>query len=177
MTEADIDTLLSRVTPLPDGSYRAAASRFLSGRPLGPFDWKGRRDDDPADRVNHENRRELRGLRMICAWLAHFDMKQHNTLDMWVEEDGRRFVRHHLIDFASTLGMGANGPFPLVEHGVRLRPVGDGRAGARARAVDRRVAGLDAARLGSPRSATSTRRTFDPDGVEAAASPTPRSRT
>ena len=86
MTEADVDTLLSRVMPLPDGSYPAAASRFLPGRPLGPFDWKGRRDDDPTDRVNHENRRELRGLRMICAWIAHFDMKQHNTLDMWVEE-------------------------------------------------------------------------------------------
>jgi hypothetical protein len=29
---------------------------------------------------------------------------------MYVEEDGSRFVKHHLIDFASTLGAGANGP-------------------------------------------------------------------
>jgi hypothetical protein len=122
MTESDLDTLLAGVAALPDGSYRAIASRFLSGKPLGPFDWKGRRRDDPFDRVKHENRRELRGLRMICAWLGHFDMKQHNTLDMFVDDGARRYVKHHLIDFASTLGMGAAYPFPVanMEHGVDL---------------------------------------------------------
>jgi hypothetical protein len=125
MIEADLDTLLSAVAGGADGSYRAIASRFLSGKPLGPFDWKGRRRDDPFDRVKHENRRELRGLRMIAAWLGHFDMKQHNTLDMWVERDGRRYVEHYLIDFASTLGMGAGGPFPManMEYGVDLSAI------------------------------------------------------
>jgi hypothetical protein len=47
---------------------------------------------------------------LFAAWLNHFDSKQQNSLDMLVEEDGRRFVRHHLIDFASTLGSGARGP-------------------------------------------------------------------
>ena len=122
MTEADLDSMLTRVVPEPDGSYRAIASRFLAGKPLGPFDWKGRRKDDPFDRVKHENRRELRGLRMICAWLGHFDMKQHNTLDMWIEDGSRRYVKHYLIDFASTLGMGAGGPFPManMEYGADL---------------------------------------------------------
>ena len=122
MTAADLDTVLASVTAEPDGSYRAIASRFLAGRPVGPFDWKGRRRDDPFDRVKHENRRELRGLRMVCAWLGHFDMKQGNTLDMWVEEGSRHYVRHYLIDFASTLGMGAAGPFPManMEYGVDL---------------------------------------------------------
>ncbi|HMB71775.1 MAG TPA: hypothetical protein VKU85_20860, partial [bacterium] len=36
----------------------------------------------------------------------------HNTLDMYVEENGNRFVKHHLIDFASTLGSGASGASP-----------------------------------------------------------------
>ncbi len=112
MTEADLDTILAAAGPAPDGTWRALSSRFLAGRPIGPFDWIGRRADDPNDRVDHEDRRELRGLRVISAWLCHFDTKQHNTLDMYVEHAGRHFVRHHLIDFASTLGAGAGGPAP-----------------------------------------------------------------
>lgn len=112
MTDADLDELLARVERNPEGSWRALASRFLSGTPVGPFDWQGRRRDDPNDRVNHEDRREIRGLAVLAAWLCHYDTKQGNTLDMYVEEDGRRFVRHYLIDFASTLGAGGTGPFP-----------------------------------------------------------------
>jgi hypothetical protein len=122
MTEADLDTLLASVVAEPDGSYRVLASRFLSGKPIGPFDWKGRRKADPFDRVKHENRRELRGLRMICAWLGHFDMKQHNTLDMWIDDGSHRYVKHYLIDFASTLGMGAAGPYEManMEYGADI---------------------------------------------------------
>jgi hypothetical protein len=112
MTVADIDGILARVEPTADGAWRAIASRFLKGKPVGPFDWQGRRRDDRQDRVRHENRRELRGFRVFAAWLGHFDTKQHNTLDMYVEEEGRHFLRHHFIDFASTLGAGATGPFP-----------------------------------------------------------------
>lgn len=111
MTQADLDAILSTVAPGSDGAWRALASRFLAGTPVGPFSWLGRRTDDPFDTVRHENRRELRGLRVIAAWLAHFDTKQQNTLDTYVEEGGRRYLRHHLIDFASTLGSGATGPF------------------------------------------------------------------
>jgi hypothetical protein len=110
MTEADIEAILERVDPVAPGEYLAISSKFLSGRPVGPFDYRGRRDDDPNDRLDHQHRRELRGLRLLAAWLLHFDTKQGNTLDMYVEEDGRRFVKHYLIDFASTLGAGAHGP-------------------------------------------------------------------
>jgi len=113
MTEADLDALLDGVDRLPSGRWRAIASRYLTGRAIGPFSWTGRRDDDPNDRVPHEDRRELRGLRVFAAWLCHFDTKQGNTLDMYVKEGGTQFVRHYLIDFASTLGAGASGPFPL----------------------------------------------------------------
>ncbi len=112
MTSADLDTVLAKVAPTPDGSWRAIASRLLKGKPVGPFNWHGRRKDDPSDRVNHENRRELRAMRVFGAWLAHFDTKQHNSLDMYVEEGGRHYLRHYFIDFASTLGAGATGPFP-----------------------------------------------------------------
>jgi hypothetical protein len=36
--------------------------------------------------------------------LNHVDSKSINTLDTVVELDGRRVVRHHLLDFGSTLG-------------------------------------------------------------------------
>jgi hypothetical protein len=113
MTEADLEAILAKVEANADGEYLAISSRFLDGVPVGPFDYRGRRDDDPNDRVPHHHRRELRGLRVFAAWLNHFDTKQANTLDMWIEEDGRRFLKHYLIDFASTLGAGANGVKPV----------------------------------------------------------------
>lgn len=110
MTSADLGAIFGSVAKLSDGRFHAIASRYVPGRPLGPFDYRGRRADDPNDRIDHQQRRELRGLRMFAAWLNHFDMKQHNTLDAYIGEEGRGFVRHYLIDFASTLGAGANGP-------------------------------------------------------------------
>jgi hypothetical protein len=112
MTDGDIDAILARVAQSPTGTWRALASRFLPGEPLGPFDWRGRRGDDPNDRVNHEDRRELRAFRMFAAWLCHYDTKQGNTLDMFVDGGGRHFVRHYFIDFASALGAGPQGPVP-----------------------------------------------------------------
>ena len=93
-----------------DGKWVALASRFLDGVPLGPFDYKGRRKDDPNDRIDHEDRRELRGLRVISAWIHHFDSKRDNTLDVYVGEPGQGHVKHYLIDFASTMGSGGSGP-------------------------------------------------------------------
>jgi hypothetical protein len=112
MTEADIDSILAHVASAPDGSYRAIASKFLSGKPVGPFNYKGRRKDDPNDRIDHEDRRELRALRLFASWLHNFDTKQHNSLDMFVEENGRHYVKHHLIDFTGTLGAAGRGPVP-----------------------------------------------------------------
>lgn len=109
MEESDLNDILSRVDHVPSGEFLALSSKFLDGTPVGPFDYKHRRKDDPNDRLQHQYRRELRGLRVVAAWVGHFDTKQHNTLDMYVEEDGARFVKHHLIDFASTLGSGARG--------------------------------------------------------------------
>lgn len=116
MTVEDLDEMLARVERNERGEYLAIASRFLDGKPAGPFDYSGRRGDDPNDRVKHQYRRELRGLRVIAAWLNHFDTKQGNTLDMYVEEDGKRFLKHHLIDFTSTLGAGASGPSEKYGH-------------------------------------------------------------
>ncbi len=110
MTMDDFDRIMKRVERLPDGRVRAMASKFLDGKPLGGFRYLGTRKDDPNDIVPHEHRRELRGLYVLCSWVKHFDIKASNTLDMYVEEDGRRFVKHYLIDFGSTLGSTTEGP-------------------------------------------------------------------
>jgi hypothetical protein len=123
MVESDLDHILERVEQVSPGEYLAISSKFLEGKPIGPFDYKGRRQDDPNDHIRHEQRRELRGLRVFCAWLHHFDTKQHNSLDTFIKVDGEKgYVRHHLIDFASTLGAGANGPKAKYgrEYGVDL---------------------------------------------------------
>ncbi|MEE9269419.1 MAG: hypothetical protein V3V49_04075 [Candidatus Krumholzibacteria bacterium] len=110
MTPQDIDRIMRGVERRPDGTIRAVASRFLQGKVLGPFRYEGTRKDDPNDFIPHEHRRELRGLRMIAAWLNHYDTKANNTLDVHVEGGGRRYVRHYLIDFGSTLGSRGNEP-------------------------------------------------------------------
>lgn len=107
MTPADVKRILDRVPRDADGRYRALASRLLSGTPLGPFQYRGRRRDDPEDLVPHEHRRELRGLWTLAAWTNHADSRGPNSLDMWIEAEGRAFVRHYLIDFNGCLGSGS----------------------------------------------------------------------
>src|SRR5262249_7644909 len=102
-----LDQILRAVPQRPDSSYRALASRLLAGKPLGPFEHRGRRKDDPEDLIPHERRRELRGLWTLAAWTNHADVRGPNSLDMWVTEGGRSFVRHHLIDFNGCLGAGS----------------------------------------------------------------------
>lgn len=104
LTEAMIDEILAQGVRLADGRYRASASRLLEGKPLGPFTYQGTRADDPNDVIPHEDRRELRGGRLLAAWINHFDAREQNTLDTWIEKDGKGFIRHHMIDFGDSFG-------------------------------------------------------------------------
>ena len=104
MTERDLTEILLKAPKLPDGRYRSVASFYLKGKNVGEFRYYGTRSDDPNDIVPHEHRRDLRGLRVFCAWLGHDDSRAINTLDMLVEGNGVQFVKHHLIDFGATLG-------------------------------------------------------------------------
>lgn len=112
MTRADLASLLARVNRQPDGTIRVTASKFLPGKPIGPFRYYKTRKDDPNDFIPHEHRRELRGLRTIASWVNHWDTKASNTLDIYVDDSGRRYVRHYLIDFGSTLGSQGDEPMP-----------------------------------------------------------------
>ena len=107
LTRGQLRRRLRAVPRLDDGRVRVTASRYLTGRPTGPFRYYGTRSDDPNDVIRHENRRELRGLRLFAAWTNHDDTRAHNTQDSWVEDDGRHYIRHHLLDFGSTFGSGS----------------------------------------------------------------------
>ena len=107
LTRGQLRRRLRGVRRLADGRVRVTASRYLVGRPIGPFRYYGTRSDDPNDVIPHENRRELRGLRLFAAWTNHDDTRAHNTQDSWVEEGGGHYIRHHLLDFGSTFGSGS----------------------------------------------------------------------
>ena len=111
MKVADVDFLLDKAQSERDGSYRVIASKALPGDVLGGFRFYGTRSDDPNDTVPHEHRRELRGYRVFAAWFNHVDAKAINSLDTLVkDEKGHATVRHHLLDFGSTLGSGGVWP-------------------------------------------------------------------
>lgn len=112
MTDEDIDEILSLAARLKDGQYRAVAGKYLPGKPKGPAPFEGMREDDPNDWIPHEHRRDLRGMRVLASWVNDNDLREGNTLDMYVEEDGRRFLRHYFIDLGSALGSETKYPNP-----------------------------------------------------------------
>src|SRR5688572_28855871 len=107
MRRSDIDRLLERSARLPSGKYRATASRFADGIPLGYFNYFGTRPDDPNDIHPHEHRRELRGSRVFAAWLNHDDSRGINSLDMLDGPTGSKHIKHYMFDFGSIMGSGS----------------------------------------------------------------------
>ena len=105
--QSDPARWLRTVPKRADGSIRALASLWVPGKVVGQFMFTGRRSDDPNDVFPHERRRELRGLRLFAAWLNHDDARAINSIDTYVEENGRRYIRHYLQDFGSNLGSGS----------------------------------------------------------------------
>ena len=104
MRQGDVASVLSQVPRDAKGRYRAVASLYLAGKPVGPFRYDGTRGDDPNDIYKHENRRDLRGLAAFSAWLNHTDTKSINSLDTLVEMNEVKVIKHHLIDFGAILG-------------------------------------------------------------------------
>lgn len=106
MIRSDIEEMLEPYPRRDDGTIRALASKYVDGRPYGPWNFVGTRKDDPNDRVLHEHRRELRGLSVLGAWLNDADRRAANTLAVYTDE---KYVKHYLIDMGSTLGANASG--------------------------------------------------------------------
>jgi hypothetical protein len=118
--EAALDAMLKKV-PKRGELIRFQASAWLPGRLIGPFRYEGTRDDDPNDVVPHEQRRELRGGRLLAAWIDHFDAREQNSMDSWIadgtgesEKSGKQakpdpdsspgHVVHYYLDTSDALG-------------------------------------------------------------------------
>jgi hypothetical protein len=104
MKQSDVDQIYKRIAWLPDGRVQAVASKVIPGDVIGTFLFNGTRTDDPNDIFLHEDRRELRGLRVFAAWLNHDEIQTFNTLDANVSQNGGSCIQHYLIDFNSTFG-------------------------------------------------------------------------
>ena len=107
LDRAHLERSLARIVHEPDGRIRGMASRMIDGKALGGHAAEGVRKDDPNDRIPHELRRDLRGLYTFFAWFDQTDVKEDNSLDMWVKDPAdpkRHYVKHYLIDFGASLG-------------------------------------------------------------------------
>jgi hypothetical protein len=110
LDRGELERTLGELDVGPDGTIRGLASRLLDGEVLGGHPAVGVRADDPNDRISHQLRRDLRGAYAIFAWLDHSDIKEDNSLDMFVADPGdprRRYVQHYWVDFGLSLGVQA----------------------------------------------------------------------
>ena len=110
MRQKDVEQIYKRIAWSGDGLAQAVASRVIPGDILGTFLFNGTRTDDPNDVFPHEDRRELRGLRVFAAWLNHDEIQTFNTLDAVQEKQAGSCVQHYFIDFNSTFGSAAIQP-------------------------------------------------------------------
>jgi hypothetical protein len=64
-------------------------------RSIGPWDF---------DRLGHEDRRELRGLGLLAAWVGWFDSRFENTRLKVITSGGRSELQHYITDPGGGLG-------------------------------------------------------------------------
>jgi hypothetical protein len=107
---AALDHVLSEANRRAE-QYRMQASGWLPGYLIGPFRYERTRSDDPNDAIAHDDRRELRGGRVLAAWLNHFDAREQNTMDSWIasnpgagHDSSPGYVRHYYIDTSDSFG-------------------------------------------------------------------------
>jgi hypothetical protein len=107
---AALGRVLAQATRGENGLLRMQASAWLPGYLIGPFRYEGTRGDDPNDVIPHEERRELRGARLLAAWVNHFDAREQNTMDSWLaakpkeRDSSPGFVRHYYLDTSDSFG-------------------------------------------------------------------------
>lgn len=97
-------------SPKRGGLIRLGASAWIPGLAIGAYRFEGTRSDDPNDVVPHEDRRELRAMRLLAAWINRVDAREANTLDVWMADDARvsdsspGHVLHYQLDMSESLG-------------------------------------------------------------------------
>lgn len=104
-----LDAILAKC-PKRGDTVRMQASAWIAGQNVGPFRYVGTRSDDPNDVIPHQDRRELRGSRLIAAWIDHIDAREGNSLDTWIADrkdlpdSSPGHIVHYLLDTSESLG-------------------------------------------------------------------------
>jgi hypothetical protein len=110
LTPSMLAELLRRTPRETDGTIRVCASRWLEGRSLGSWAYMGRRADDPNDRIDHQNRRDVRGFGVFAAWVNDIDTMENNTMDSFVGAEHGGHVIHYQQDVGGSFGQFAAVP-------------------------------------------------------------------
>ena len=119
MTPEALQELLLFIPYTEDGKLRVSAAQLLEGELKGPFNFHGRRKSDPDDVIRHENRRELRALRVFSSWLNNYDVRRGNTMQTEVQENGESVSKNYILNYNAALGAGhheAKPPMFIHEH-------------------------------------------------------------
>jgi hypothetical protein len=93
------------VVPWSDGE-RVLATRWPVGVDLGPTPM-AQRDDDPNDHLPHVERRTLRALGTLSAWLGMTRLEPRMLRDVYVGEPDEGHVEHWLVGLQGALGVDA----------------------------------------------------------------------
>lgn len=124
LSQARVDEQLAGVARNADGTIRAVLVPWVPGRVLGAYDMIGTTAGDPNDRIPHQDRRSLRADWLFDSWLSIFDASALNTLQSYVDEGGRHFVRHYHFDFGCAFGSATKHPQAPSQDGAHTIEVG-----------------------------------------------------
>lgn len=100
----NLDKWLEAAPPTEAGTYRFSATRWPPGVDVGRTPAAGIRGDDANDRVIHENRRTLRALKLVGAWLGMSRFTPHDLRDVYVGQAGSGHLLHYLVGMDKSLG-------------------------------------------------------------------------
>jgi hypothetical protein len=84
---------------------RVAATRWPIGVDLGPTPIQFQRPDDPNDHLPHVDRRSLRALKLVTAWLDIVKMRPRMLRDAFVGKNAQGHVQHFILGLDSAIGV------------------------------------------------------------------------
>ena len=82
-----------------------SATRWPVGIDLGPTPASERRSDDPNDRIEPTERRTLRVLGIVAAWLDIGDLGPAHLRDVYRGPPGKGHVEHYVVGLRTALGV------------------------------------------------------------------------
>lgn len=117
LTKEKLDELVLMLPWAEDGKFRACALKTPKGEDKGPFNFQGRRKNDPQDIWPHQHRRELRAVRVFASWLNDFSVRDSNTRSFLVKENAKPVLKNYLWGFTGALGSDTEGAkVPMLGH-------------------------------------------------------------